>query len=230
VIICKAWQQQVQNNLLIQQKYKVVNMADPKGNKDGKEIGTIATGALALLADTVGLGYLAYDVIVNDQVLLTDSLFKFIFIIIVFFVGVGLGMIGLRGGMREKFEDVLIFFLWAFLMLTCLTYLGVVAQLQSPYVIENYISYVLIIVVELSGFLYLKKVTQTKNKDSFWIALSLSLLFHIFAILKNWFINDNMPSAGYAIGEILILMGWIFFTAIFMSQRSKTPKKRRSLR
>ena len=98
-----------------------------------KQISTtsIILSVIGLLADTIALAQLSYDLIVTKQT--SDIVVRFVVVILVFFLGVGLGSIGLRGDERERVEKVFKVYIWAYLIMACFTYLGIVAQFRDEY-------------------------------------------------------------------------------------------------
>lgn len=183
-----------------------------------KEISTtsIILGAIALLADTIALAQLAYEIVATDQT--EDIVVRFVIVILVFFLGLGLGSIGFRGDEREKIEKILGIYIWAYLVIACLTYLGIISQFRTPYSFPEYISYVIIVFIEIAAFVILRKASDVGVTASFPLALMTTSLIHALILLYLFIFRRTVPDIQYVVGEMVFWLAWTLFSVPLLLQ------------
>ena len=84
---------------------------------------TFVLSGIGLLADVLGIGKLAYDVVVLGN--LADIGFKLIVLVIVFLFGIGLGVVAIRGFQNISLPLMGRFYAWVYMTIGCLSYLGI---------------------------------------------------------------------------------------------------------
>jgi len=189
---------------------------------------SIILSIIALLADTIALSQLAYDIVVTSQT--TDVIVRFVIIILVFFLGIGLGSIGMRGEERERIEKVLRVYIWAYLIMACLTYLGIVVQLREPYTFMTYISYVVIVTIQIGAFLILRDASRVGVTASFPLALMTTSLIHALILLYQFVLLRSTPDIQYVVGEMLFWLAWTLFASALLLQAYRSGGIRARLR
>jgi hypothetical protein len=189
---------------------------------------SIILSAIALLADIIALGQLAYDVVATRQT--SDIAVRFVVVILVFLLGVGLGSIGLRGDERERIERVLRVYIWAYLIMACLTYLGIVAQFRGPYTFVSYLSFLVIIIIQIGAFLILRKASRVGITASFPLALMSTSLVHALILLYHFIYRRSIPEIQYTVGEMLFWLAWTLFAVPLLVQAFRSEGLRSRLR
>ena len=183
---------------------------------------------VGLLADTIALAQLAYEIVMTNQT--DDIVVRFVVIILVFLLGVGLGSIGLRGEGRESIEKVLAVYIWAYLIMACLTYLGIISQFRSSYTFIEYFSYIVIVVVEIAAFLVLRKASNVGVTASFPLALMTTSLVHALVLLYQFIYRRSIPDIQYVVGEMFFWLAWTTFSVPLLLQADRGGKLRGRLR
>ncbi len=193
-----------------------------------KKISTtsIILSAIALLADTIALAQLAYEIVVANQA--TDIIVRFVVVILVFFLGLGLGSIGLKGGEKDRIEKVLGVYIWAYLIMACLTYLGIVSQFREPYTLISYLSYVVILVTQIGAFLVLRKASNVGITAAFPLALMTTSLIHALILLFQFIYLRAIPDIIYVVGEMVFWLAWTLFAAPLLIQALRGGERSRS--
>lgn len=193
-----------------------------------KKISTtsIILSAIALLADTISLAQLAYEIVTTNEA--TDIAVRFIIIILVFFLGLGLGSIGLKGGEKDRIEKVLKVYIWAYLIMACLTYLGIVSQFRQPYTLQSYFSYVLILIIQIGAFLVLRRASNVGVTAAFPLALMTTSLIHALVLLFQFIYLKSIPDIVYVIGEMVFWLAWTLFAAPLLVQALRGNSTTRS--
>jgi hypothetical protein len=198
--------------------------------KMNKKISTtsIILSAIALLADTIALAKLAYEIVATNQT--NDIAVRFVIVILVFFLGMGLGSIGLRGDERERIEKILSVYIWAYLIMACLTYLGIISQFRAPYTFLAYISYVIIVAIEIAAFLILRKASNVGVTASFPLVLMTTSLIHALVLLYQFIYRRSIPDIQYVVGEMAFWLAWTLFAVPLLLQAYRGGRFRPRLR
>lgn len=202
---------QVRANVTGNKNATVVVGRDNKGNItisnyiNIPSVASISLAAISLLADIVALGQLAYNIIVKGET--SNIILPLVAIILVFLLGYGLGMLGLRGFAKTSVERVLQFYVWGYLILACLSYFGVISTFRSPYNFSSYIAYIIIIVIQLAAFWTLRNVCDVKPEVAHALALMTVSVIHALIFLYN-IIYVAVPELIYLIGEWVFWFGW----------------------
>ena len=92
---------------------------------------SITLSVISLLADLIALAQLSFSIIVRDQT--SNIALQLTGVILIFLFGVGLGMIGMQGYKADTIESILKVFIWAYLIMACFTYVGIIIQFRQPY-------------------------------------------------------------------------------------------------
>lgn len=171
---------------------------------------------ISLLADILALSQIAYSVIVQREV--EGVAVRLIIVALVFLLGLSLGNIGLKGTETKSLEQILIVYTWAYMVVACLSYLAVIIQLRNSYSFIDYISFIIIIVIQLAAFTVLLFATRTSTLVSYSIALLTLAVLHALVFLY-YFVFNNIPSIDKVIGELVIWLGWTLF-AVYLIYKS----------
>lgn len=169
---------------------------------------SILLAAISLLADIIALAQLAYNIIVKGET--SNIALRLIAIALVFALGYGLGILGLRGFGKASVEKVLQAYVWGYLVLACVSYLGVISMFRSPYTLNIYISSIVIIVFQLVAFMILRSVSRVKPEMAHALALMTVSVLHALIFLYN-IIYVSIPEINYLVGEWLIWFGWTMY-------------------
>jgi hypothetical protein len=172
---------------------------------------------ISLLADIAALSQLAYSIVVQKQT--GNFVLQILIISLVFLLGLGLGNVGLRGTEKIYLEKILEFYTWGYLIVACLSYLGVIVQLRGTYSTGDYFSFLLILAIQLSAFTIMLYVTKIESFVSYAIAVMTMAVLHALVFLY-YFIFMNMPRFGTAIGELFIWFCWTLFAAFLILKSS----------
>ena len=195
-----------------------------------KKISTTSTilSVIALLADAIALAQLSYDIVAAKQT--SDIVVRFVVVILVFFLGVGLGSIGLRGDERERIEKILRVYIWAYLIMACFTYLGIIAQFRDKYTFASYISYLVIVMIQIVAFMTLKQASRVGATASFPLALMSTSLVHALILLYQFIYRRSIPEIQYIVGEMLFWLMWTLFAVPLLIQAFRGDGLRSRLR
>jgi exosortase/archaeosortase len=109
---------------------------------------------------------------------------------------------------------------WGYMIVACLSYLGVIIQLRTDYSITDYISFITIIAIQLSAFTVLLFVTKTETLVSYSIAILTLAVLHALVFLYYFVFND-IPPLDKVIAELAIWFGWTLYATyiIYKSNR-----------
>lgn len=162
---------------------------------------TLTLSVISFLADIAGLSVLSLSIIAGTQI--SSIVWQLIGVVLVFLLGVGLGMIGIKGRKTDRIESVLKLFIWSYLIMACLTYLGIIIQFQQPYSLDSYLAYFFILALQIAAFSILRTVSQVKNTISYAFAFSTMAVLHALIWLTFLFIGHKEP--------IQIVGEWIFW-------------------
>src|SRR5687768_7430071 len=111
--------------------------------------------ALCLVINLVGMARLAYDVVVLGAP--TEFFVKVFILGLVYVFGLGLGTASHRRFENAAFPQFATVYAWAYLMLTCLTYLGATFRVSlHDYSLLLFGAFLLIILLELAAVLALR--------------------------------------------------------------------------
>ncbi len=167
---------------------------------------TLALSAIGLLADILGIGKLAYDVIVVGD--LADLGFKLIVLVIVFLFGVGLGVVSIRGFGNISLLVFARLYAWVYVAIACLSYLGIAfAMRQQNYDFGTYVAFVLVVAVQLLAVKAMQ-VALEKEIDirQFSIPILTICLIHAVLIVYTYVFAGVRVSL-YLLGDLLFFTG-----------------------
>jgi hypothetical protein len=160
--------------------------------------------ALCLLINLVGVARLAYDVVVVGAP--TDVLVKVVILSLVYLFGLGLGTISYRRFENDAFPQFATVYAWAYLALTCLTYLGATFRISlHDYSVLLYGAFFLIIILELAAVLALRLFIPGKAIGIFAIPMIAIVLFHLGLVVYQY-VFASTPVTAYLLGDLLFLL------------------------
>jgi hypothetical protein len=165
---------------------------------------TLALSAIGLLADILGIGKLAYDVIVVRQ--LSNLGFKLVVLVLVFLFGIGLGVISIKGFQNTNLLTIAEFYAWVYVAIACLSYLGIALSLnRQGYTFGTYVAFVLVIVAELLAMYALHVVIDDHDIRQYSIPiLSICLVHAILIVYAYVFIP--VPVSLYLAGDLIFFI------------------------
>jgi len=188
---------------------------------------SIILSAISFLADIIALGKVAYNIIIKNQT--SDIVLQIIAIVLVFLLGVGLGSFGLRGFKRDSIDKVLRFYVWAYLILACLSYLGVVVSFRDPFSLSSYFAYFVIIGIQLLAFSILRAASLVRPVVSHALALMTISVIHALIFLYE-FIFVEIPELEYVIGEWIFWLAWTLIAVPLLRMAIKGTRPQSKLR
>ncbi len=200
-------------------------MTTGKASSSRRDLGskvTISLSAIGLLADVMALAQVAYSAIILKNT--SNIVIQLVAIVLAFLLGLGLGVIGIRGLERTPIEKVVKVYTWSYLLLAGFSYLGIVAAFRQPYTFADYIAYVVIVVLQLGAFSVLRYVSRDKDITPHALGLITFSVIHSLIFLYT-FIFVGVPELIYVIGELAFWLGWTLFAA-FMLYRSIGSRSR----
>lgn len=183
---------------------------------------SITLSVISLLADLIALAQLSFSIIARGQT--SDILLQFIGVILIFLFGVGLGTIGIRGYKAETVENILRVFIWAYLIMACLTYAGIVIQFRQPYSLTSFISYFIVLAIQILAFTVLRMASQIKHTISYAFAfLAMAVLHGLIWLFHLIFIGYQEPMQ--IIGEWFLWLVWTLYATPIIREGFKSKKK-----
>jgi len=157
------------------------------------------------MADIGGLGKLAYDIVVIND--LSDAFFKVILLVVVFVFGMGLGVLSIRGFDNWAFRSVARFFAWVYLGIACLSYFGITVVLyRQAYSIEAFGTFVLVMITELLAILSLHVVIEDHDIRPFSYPIFAVAAIQAFLALHRY-VLVSVPVSAYLAGDLFFFLG-----------------------
>jgi hypothetical protein len=171
--------------------------------------GTAILSGIGLLADVLGIAKLAFDVIVLGN--LTDLGIRLVILVVVFFFGIFLGAVSLRGNGNTSLLTISKYFAWLYVTLACLSYIGIAFFLVGQeYNYSIYLAFVLIIATELLAVKFLQlAIGPGLNMRFFAFPILASCALHaILVILQYIFLRSGLSiEIWHLIGNLLFFIG-----------------------
>ncbi len=201
----------------------------PSGNKAAwTSRGSLALSVISFLADIVGLAVVGYQAIVLNNT--SNMPILLLVICLGFFLGLGLGLVGIRGLEQTSTQQLFRIFIWAYLLLSCITYFSVIFALRSPYTFLLYVTYIALLITPMCAFMILRHITVDNESAPYAIAMLALSVAHFIVILYSYFVVRDTPGWGYVVGELLLWLGWSLFAAYLLYSSSDSDKGRGSFR
>ena len=194
---------------------------------DAVSTASIILSAISFLADVLALAQVAYNLIAKNET--TNLALQLIAIVLVFMLGFVLGSIGFRGLEKTTIDKVLQVYIWAYLILACLSYLGVVGVFRQPYTLSSYVAYFVIISLQLGAFTILRNASEVKPVLAHALALMTVSVLHALIFLYQ-FIFVNIPPIIYVIGEWAFWFAWNLYAVPMIRNAFIAGKERSGLR
>lgn len=208
---------QIESNIVGSKNTTVSIGGDNKGNinifNNIPSTASITLAAISLLADIIALGQLAYNIIVKGET--SNIALRLAAVAFVFVLGYGLGMAGLRGFGKTTIDKVLQAYVWGYLLLACISYLGATSMLRSEYTLSTYMSSIIIIVCQLTAFMVLRSASQVRPAVAHALALMTVAVLHALIFLY-YIIYVATPELNRLFGEWAIWFGWTIYAAYMM--------------
>jgi hypothetical protein len=175
-----------------------------------------ALGAVCLLIVWLGLGRIAYDVVVMGQ--LGGLAVKFLVLAVVYAFGVGLGSVS-----RTRFENPVFprlsrMFAWVFLLLLWVSYLGVILRVDGQqYSLLEYISFLVLLLIQLVALAGLRLVTSDRATPFFALSLLVIVLFQLLLIVYRY-VFASAPLSIYLAGDLVLLLGMASLSSAMLGE------------
>lgn len=164
-----------------------------------------ALGAACLIIVWVGLGRVAYDVLVAG--VLASLLVKFLVLAVVYVFGVGLSTTTRARFDHPVFARLAQVYPWAYLALLWLSYLGVILRMDSQgYSLLEYLSFLALLAVQLLALGGLRMVTSTRSSPFFAISVLVIALFQLLLIVYRY-VFASAPLSAFLLGDLVLLVG-----------------------
>jgi hypothetical protein len=160
--------------------------------------------ALCLVINLVGMARLAYDVVVLGAP--TEFFVKVFILGLVYVFGLGLGTASHRRFENAAFPQFATVYAWAYLMLTCLTYLGATFRVSlHDYSLLLFGAFLLIILLELAAVLALRLFIPGRAIGIFAIPMLAIVLFHLGLVVYQYVFAAE-PVTAYLAGDLVFLL------------------------
>lgn len=160
--------------------------------------------ALCLLINLLGMARLAYDVVVLGS--LAGLLVKVTILSLVYLFGLGLGTVSQRRFENAAFPQFATVYAWAYLALTCLTYLGTTFRVSAhDYSLLLFGAFLLIILLELAAVMALRLFIRDRAIGIFAIPMIAIVLFHLGLVVYLYIFADT-PVTAYLAGDLVFLL------------------------
>lgn len=160
--------------------------------------------ALCLVINLVGIARLAYDVVVLGA---PTGFFVKVFILgLVYVFGLGLGTVSHRRFENAAFPQFATVYAWAYLTLTCLTYLGATFRVSlHDYSLLLFGAFLLIILLELAAVVALRLFIPGKVIGIFAVPMLAIVLFHLGLVVYQY-VFAAAPVTAYLAGDLVFLL------------------------
>lgn len=170
------------------------------------KISSFALSGISLLADILGIGKLAYDVVIARD--LTDLGFRLIILVLIFLFGVGLGVIAIKGFGNMWVLHMAKLYSWVYVAIACLSYLGIAFSLRiQSYAFSTYLAFIVIVASQL---LAIKGIQIALEDDidlrQFSIPILTVCLVHAILILYTYVFAATQASLFLA-GDLVFFTG-----------------------
>jgi hypothetical protein len=161
-------------------------------------------GAICLLINLVGLGRIAYDVVIAGAA--TNLLVKDIIIDLVFAFGLGLGIISRSRFGSPVFSPFARVYTWVYLAFTWVTYLLVTLRINSQeYSFLQYLTLLFMLGVELLSIAALRMAVPDRTMGYFAIPMLAIVLFHL-ALIVYRYIFASAPVSAFLLGDVVLML------------------------
>ena len=159
--------------------------------------------ALCLVVVWVGLGRVAYDVVISG--VLSNLLVKFLVLGVVYAFGLGLGAVSRTRFDNPIFPRLARVYAWTYLVLLWISYLGIIVRVDSrEYSVLEYISFLVLLAVELLALAGLRVVSSERPALLFALALLVLVLFHLLLIVYRY-VFASAPLSIFLAGDLVLL-------------------------
>lgn len=167
---------------------------------------TLALSGIGLLADVLGIGKLAYDIVIVGN--LADIGFKLVVLVIVFLFGIGLGIVAIKGFGNMSVLLLGRFFAWVYIAIACLSYLGVIFALrQQTYDVNTYVAFILVMLAQLLAVKAIHLVLRDSiDIQQYSIPVLAVCLVHAVLILYTY-VYSGVTVSLYLAGDLLFFTG-----------------------
>lgn len=166
---------------------------------------TLGLSAIGLLAHILGVGKLAYDVIVLQE--FSDLAFKSIVLVITLLFGIGVGFVNLRGFPNPYLFLFARYYAWVYVAMVCISYLGIAMSLYGrDYSLVLYWAYVAVVLVELFAIYALHVGLNTRDTHLHSIPLLAVCIIHVLMIVYAYVFASVRVSI-YLAGDLAFFTG-----------------------
>jgi hypothetical protein len=163
-----------------------------------------ALSAVCLVVVWVGLGRVAYDVLISG--VLSNLLVKFVVLAVVYAFGVGLGSVSRTRFDNPVFPRLARAYAWTYLVLVWVSYIGVIWRVDSrAYSVLEYLSFLALLAVELAALGGLRMVTSDRQGPFFALSLLVIVLFQLLLIVYRY-VFASAPMSVFLIGDLVLLI------------------------
>ena len=161
-------------------------------------------GAICLLVNLVGLGRIAYDVVIAGAA--SNLLVKVLILDLVFAFGLGLGSLSRGRFGSQVFGPFARVYTWVYLAFTWVTYLLITLRVNSQqYSVLQYLTLLFLLGVELLAIVALRLVVTDRTIGYFAIPMLAIVLFHLVLIVYRY-IFASEPMSAYLVGDVVLML------------------------
>lgn len=169
-------------------------------------VSTYAITLISLLADILGLGKLAYDVIVSRN--FSDLPIKVLLLLLGFLFGISLGYLGIKGFKSKTIPSVVRLYAWIYLLITCASYIGIAISInQQNYTIGSFLAFGLVLITELLAIVGLHVVVEDIDLRLFSIPILTASAFHLLLVINRYILSGSKVSI-HIVGDLLFFLGF----------------------
>lgn len=182
--------------------------------------GAIAS-VVSFLADAITLIKTVYNVEFLGRT--EDLLPSLAFAIIMFLFGIGVGILTLRKNEGDGYFSLIVeFYLWIYLAITVFTYLSVAVILQShTYSQLTYLTYILLLAVEIGAIKILYKLIEYKNSMLFAVPVIAVNIVHLLLMVYTYMFTGKVMNFLYLVQDLFLFVFMATTATVFMGLQKK---------
>ena len=175
-------------------------------------------GAVCLLINLVGLGRIAYDVVIAGAA--TNLLVKVLILDLVFAFGLGLGTLSRSRFGSPAFGPFARVYTWVYLAFTWVTYLLITLRVNSQeYSVLQYLTLIFMLGVELLAIAALRLVVTDRTIGYFAVPMLAIVLFHL-ALIVYRYIFVSAPLSAYLVGDVFLMLMMAIVSTSMLGQNA----------
>ena len=180
-------------------------MIDGNGQERIFKISTTVLSLIGLTADMLGIGKLAYDVVIGEN--LDNLIFKIMILFLAFAFGAGLGIISIKGFKNATIPMATKYLAWLHVVIIVASYVGIAFILKNQnYAFGTYIAFISVLGAELLTLIGLHAVINELNMYAFSVPILSATLLHLIIICYAYVFKSATVSF-YLMGDLFLFLG-----------------------